>query len=72
MDRKAFISGASPQNLQCTSCNCKFENRRVTLSYVGHNFSVEVPCCPKCGNAYIPIDLAEGKMREVEALLEEK
>lgn len=72
MDKKAYISGADPKNLLCTRCGCPFESRRVTLSYVGRSFSVEVPCCPICGNVYIPMDLAEGKMRQVEELLEEK
>lgn len=72
MDRKAYVSGADPEKLKCAGCGCGFVNRRVTLSYVGHNFSVEVPCCPRCGNVYIPMELAEGKMREVETMLEDK
>lgn len=72
MDKKAYVSGADAKSLRCTRCGCPFESRRVTLSYVGHSFSVEVPRCPSCGYVYIPIDLAEGKMREVEELLEEK
>ena len=72
MDRKAFVSGADPAKLKCLGCGCGYVSRRVTLSYVGHSFSVEVPCCPLCGNVYIPMELAEGKMREVETMLEDK
>ena len=35
-------------------------------------FDVSLPRCPSCGLTMIPKSLAEGKMAEVEALLEDK
>ena len=35
-------------------------------------FDVMLPRCPQCGLTMVPKSLAEGKMLEVEALLEDK
>ena len=35
-------------------------------------FDVVLPRCPQCGMTLIPESLANGKMAEVEALLEDK
>lgn len=40
--------------------------------YLGSAFDVSLPRCPSCGLTMIPKSLAEGKMAEVEALLEDK
>ena len=40
--------------------------------YMNRSFSHEVPVCPKCGKVYISQALAEGRMAEVEAALEDK
>jgi hypothetical protein len=46
--------------------------KKVVFSYLGHTVAHEVQSCPKCGKVYIPADLAEGKMAEVEEQLEDK
>jgi len=42
------------------------------LSYLGHTVAHELLTCPKCGKVYVSKELAEGKMSEVEQLLEDK
>ena len=44
----------------------------VQVGYLGSAFDVSLPRCPSCGLTMIPKSLAEGKMAEVEALLEDK
>ena len=39
---------------------------------MGHTVAHEVPVCPKCGKVFVPPELAEGKMAEVEEQLEDK
>ena len=41
-------------------------------NYAPDPFDVSLPRCPSCGLTMIPKSLAEGKMAEVEALLEDK
>ena len=47
-------------------------SRAVIFEYMNRSFSHEVPVCPKCGKVYISEALAEGRMAEVEAALEDK
>lgn len=58
--------------LICAKCNEKLQSKSVMFSYMKRTFSHEVPVCPKCGKVYISKELAEGKMAEVEILLEDK
>jgi hypothetical protein len=39
---------------------------------MGSSFSVELPGCPDCGTVLIDSELAQGRMLEVEKLLEDK
>ena len=48
------------------------EQVKVQVGYLGSAFDVSLPRCPSCGLTMIPKSLAEGKMAEVEALLEDK
>ena len=57
---------------RCAKCNCELVPRKTVLAYLGHSVSHEVPTCPVCGRVYIPQDLAEGRMLEVEQQLEDK
>jgi hypothetical protein len=45
---------------------------RVTVEYMGSAFPVDLPRCPKCGQVFVPEELATGKMLEVEKALEDK
>ena len=59
-------------SLKCARCDEYLAPRKTVFSYMGRNFTHDVPCCPKCGRVFIPPKLAEGKMAEVEAQLEDK
>lgn len=58
--------------LKCGKCGAELVKRQVIFSYMNRTFGHEVPVCPVCGKAYISRELAEGKMNEVEMMLEEK
>lgn len=60
------------ENLICVKCGSPLTVGKVTLSYLGSNFPVELPKCQKCGLVYIPEALARGKMQQVEEALEDK
>jgi uncharacterized protein YbaR (Trm112 family) len=60
------------QQLICSRCLVPMERAPVKLSYLNHEFSHELLRCPVCGLAYVPEDLAAGKISEVETLLEDK
>lgn len=63
---------ADGRTLNCVKCDKELVAKKVVFEYMGHTVSHEVPCCPKCGRVYISEDLAEGRMSEVEQLLEDK
>jgi hypothetical protein len=56
----------------CSKCDVALEKGMVDISYLGSKFPVSLLRCPKCGQVYIPEDLVEGKMSEVEKMLEDK
>lgn len=56
----------------CTKCSVTLEVGKVNIGYLGEFFPVDLPRCPKCGQALISAELAMGKMAEVEKLLEDK
>lgn len=58
--------------ITCARCGAELVKRQTTFSYMGRTFGHEVPVCPKCGKVFISRELAEGKMAEVEILLEDK
>jgi NAD-dependent SIR2 family protein deacetylase len=58
--------------IQCVKCHVSLEKGTVTFDYMGSNFPVELLVCPKCGSAFVPEDLAVGKMQQVEKTLEDK
>ena len=58
--------------LKCARCGAELVKRQTTFSYMGRTFGHEVPVCPKCGRVFISRELAEGRMAEVEILLEDK
>ncbi|HCZ43087.1 MULTISPECIES: DVU_1557 family redox protein [Desulfovibrio] len=56
----------------CGRCGCPLEQGKVQVFYLNSAFDVMLPRCPQCGLTMVPKSLAEGKMLEVEALLEDK
>ncbi|MDY3810193.1 DNA-binding protein [Desulfovibrio sp. PG-178-WT-4] len=57
---------------RCGRCGCPLEQGKVQVFYLNSAFDVFLPRCPQCGLTMAPKSLAEGKMLEVEALLEDK
>jgi len=57
---------------ECGRCNRVLEMDKVSASYLGSRFTVDMLRCPECGMVYVPEELAVGKMAEVERLLEDK
>ncbi len=56
----------------CAECNCPLKQQSVQAFYLESAFSASLPACPKCGLTLVPKSLAQGKMLEVERLLEDK
>lgn len=63
---------SQPEPIICQPCNTPLTLGKITLSYLGSQFPVELYRCSQCGLVYIPEELAEGKMKQVEAALEDK
>ncbi len=56
----------------CSRCGLGLEIGKVDVGYMGSVFAVDLYRCPKCGQPFVSEDMAEGKMAEVEKLLEGK
>jgi ribosomal protein S27AE len=63
---------ADAENWVCGQCNCNLEIKKVTVSYMGSSFPVDLPVCPQCGQVFVSEVLATGKMADVEQTLEDK
>ena len=57
---------------KCGKCKEELVPKKTVFSYLGHTVAHEVMACPRCGKVFIPKELAEGKMAEVEEQLEDK
>ncbi len=66
------MENSQQKNIICDKCGIHLTLGKVTLSYLGSNFPVELYQCSKCGLVYIPEELARGKMEQVEKALEDK
>ncbi|HMK42875.1 MAG TPA: hypothetical protein VK445_01920 [Dissulfurispiraceae bacterium] len=64
-------SGSAPE-LVCEKCRVPMTLGKVTVSYLGSEFPVELLKCRTCGTVFVPEDLAVGKMLQVEQALEDK
>jgi hypothetical protein len=60
------------KQLICAKCRLPLEEIETKFEYLKHEFAHPVPKCPICGQPYIPETLANGKMLEVETMLEDK
>ena len=56
----------------CEKCGVAMAPGRVTVEYLGNEFTAELPVCPKCGLVLVTEEVALGKMAEVERILEDK
>ncbi|MDX9888150.1 MAG: hypothetical protein RBS51_02675 [Anaerovoracaceae bacterium] len=60
------------EKVLCECCHIEMVPLEVEFSYLQRAFRHKVLRCPTCGQVYIPEDLAKGRMKEVETLLEDK
>lgn len=58
--------------LFCVKCEVCLVSLKTTFKYLKHEFYVDLPRCPVCGQVYVSEELAKGKMAEVETSLEDK
>jgi len=58
--------------LSCAKCKQDLVPGKVTVSYLGNSFPVDLLKCPSCGLVFVPEDLATGRMLQVEQALEDK
>jgi len=56
----------------CRKCGEALVIQKTLFNYLEHNFSENLPRCPKCGKVFITPELANGRMTEVESMLEGK
>lgn len=70
MSRQDAASEKSP--LLCLRCDLPLEEGKTNVAYLGSMFPVDLLRCPRCGQAFVPEDLALGRMAEVEKILEDK
>ena len=63
---------STPSVWKCAKCDKELVIKRNTFHYMGRSFGHEVPTCPQCGKIFISKELAQGRMAEVEALMEDK
>jgi hypothetical protein len=56
----------------CALCQVELQEREVKLRYLAVEFTVPLPACPVCGQVYISEEVARGRVREVEEMLESK
>ena len=56
----------------CRKCGAELQTQKTLFEYLEHNFSENLPRCPKCGKVFISAELATGRMTDVEEMLEGK
>ena len=56
----------------CDKCNVEMQLIEVQFKYLSRSFRYKVPRCPQCGQVSLPEELVNGRMSEVEAMIEEK
>ncbi len=60
------------EKLICDKCNIEMQLIEVQFKYLNRSFRYKVPRCPQCGQVSLPEELVNGRMSEVEAMIEEK
>lgn len=58
--------------LICDRCNVHLEEAEIKFTYLDKTFRYKVPRCPVCGQASLNEELVNGKMKQVEEMIEEK
>ena len=62
----------SASQLSCAKCKQDLVPGKVTVSYLGNSFPLELLKCPSCGLVFVSEDLATGKMLQEEQEMEDK
>lgn len=62
----------SELELRCVKCDQALVPEKTAFNYLGFTFNTEMPRCPKCGQVFISDEIVNGKMKEVEMILEDK
>ena len=57
---------------KCGKCRIPLVKKKSLFRYLGRDVLHEVDRCPGCGKVFVPKELAEGRMAEVEGQLEDK
>ena len=60
------------EKLICDKCNVEMQLIEVQFKYLSRSFRYKVPRCPQGGQVSLPEELVNGRMSEVEAMIEEK
>ena len=64
--------GSTVAGYECLKCGIPLQSGKVTVSYLGSSFPVDLLKCDSCGIVLVTEDLALGKMLQVEKTLEDK
>ena len=67
---KTIIENA--EGWKCAKCGVPLVPKSTMFAYMGMTFSHEALRCPECGMVMITKELADGRMAEVEQLMEDK
>lgn len=57
---------------KCRKCGEPLKAMPALFDYIQRSFSEELLRCPKCGQVLVTSSLANGKMLQVEEMLEDK
>lgn len=60
------------EKIICLKCNKEMQKEKGRLIYLENTIDYEFLTCPECKTIYIPEELVEGKMHEIEMALEDK
>lgn len=60
------------QILICDRCKVEMEELEAQFSYLGKSFRHKVSRCPQCGQICLSEELVNGRMSQVEAMMEDK
>ncbi|WP_414151465.1 DVU_1557 family redox protein [Acetobacterium carbinolicum] len=60
------------EKIVCLKCNKTMEIKKGKLKYLENIINYEFLTCPECKTIYIPEELVEGKMHEIEMAFEDK
>jgi hypothetical protein len=60
------------EKIICCKCNQEMVLQKTNFTYMGFQFSTDLPSCPVCGLVFIAEEVVQKKMTTMELQLEEK